>query len=293
MGNLVALLPWKTGRLLASPIGLFLFRLSRKAREQAAQNLDIIYAQEPLSAPEKERIIKRLFINMAVSAFEYLKLGDITALNHQKFLQFENSKAFELAFREGKGVLAVSAHMGNWEILGSIGAKLGYPIGAVIHRQLNPYTDRWLKRIREEKGNVTCFYDEVSQMRRVVRHLKNQGVLAILADETFPISPVFVPFFGRLAATPDGPAKLHLRYGIPLVICFAIKEHDGKYRLAFEGPCHFEKSGDAKKDCETIMTWINSRYESAIRSYPEQWFSLLTPRWKRNRREDFKNRTWR
>ena len=292
LGNLAVFLPWKSGRLLAAFMGILLFHLNRKARKQAGRNLDIIYAENPVSSAEKERIIRRLFINFASSAFEYLKIGAITAENHLQFVRIENSDAFDRAVGEGKGVLAISAHMGNWEILGSIGAKMGKNIGAVIHRQLNPYTDKWLREIREKNGKIRCFYDEVSNMRQVVAHLKGNGILAILADEIYPIKPVVVPFFGRPAATPDGPAKLHLLYGSPLVICFAVKQRDGKYLLTFDGPYHFEKCGDLRKDCEVIMTWINSKYEAMIRKYPDQWFSLLTPRWEQNRQENFKNRSW-
>jgi len=293
LGKLAALLPWKTGRALASMIGSFIFRLNRNSRKQARINLDIIYGKQSLSEKEKNRIIKRLFIHIASSAFEYLKIGAITAENYTQFVRLENSKAFDCAVGEGKGVLAISAHMGNWEILGSVGAKLGNNIGAIIHRQLNPYTDKWLKEIREKNGKIKCFYDEVSNMRQMVGHLKGNGILAVLADEIYPIKPVFVPFFGRLAATPDGPAKFHLMYGSPIVICFAVKQHNRKYLLTFDGPYHFEKSGDLRKDCEVIMTWINSKYEAVIRKYPDQWFSLLTPRWEQNRPEHFKNRSWR
>ena len=293
LGNLAALLPWKTGRALASMIGSFIFRLNRNGRKQGYVNLDIIYGNHSLSVKEKDRIIKSLFRNIASSIFEYLKLGNVTSQNYLEFVRLKNSEVFDRAVAEGKGILAISAHMGNWEILGSVGAKLGRNIAAVIHRQLNPYTDKWLREVREKRGKIKCFYDEVSDMRQVVGHLKGNGILAILADETYPIRPVFVPFFGRPAATPDGPAKLHLLYGSSIVICFAVKQSDGRYLLTFDGPYHFEKSGDLRKDCKVIMTWINSKYEEIIIEYPDQWFSLLTPRWERHRPEDFKNRSWR
>lgn len=293
LGNLASLLSWQAGRSLASMIGAFSFRLCRNMREQASKNLDIIYGKGSLTRKEKDRIIKRLFVNIASSFFEYIKLEEVTRENYSQFVNFENSEAFDRAVEEGKGVLAVSAHLGNWEFLGSVGAKLGKDIAAVIHRQLNPYTDKWLREIREKKGGVRCFYDEVSHMRQVVGHLRAGGILALLADEIYPVSPVFVPFFGRRAATPDGPAKLHFLYGSPIVICFALKQAGGKYLLTFDGPYHFEKTGHMRRDCEVVMTWINTRYERVIRKHPDQWFSLLTPRWERNRPEDFRNRLWR
>ncbi len=284
LGNLALLLPWRTGRAIASVAGLFLFCISEKGKNRARENLDIIYWEHPLSEKEKTQIIRRLFVNMATSAFEYLKIRNITADNCLEFVHID--EALYRAIREDRGFIVVSAHVGNWEYLGSIAAKLGKNLGAVIHRQLNPYTDKWLREIREKDGKIRCFYDEVSAMRPMVAHLRRNGTLAILADERHLNNPVFVPFFGRQAATPDGPARLHLLYGTPIVFCFSIKQEDGKYLLTFDGPYHFEKSGDLKKDCEVIMTCMNKKYEEVIRRHPDQWFSLLTPRWERGRPEN-------
>ena len=289
LGNLAALLPWKTGRFLATVMGIFIFRLSRKARERASRNLDIIYADMPLSSVEKNRIIRRLFINIASSVYEYLKIGRITESNYLDFVRFEDPEAFYRAVRAEEGLIVVSAHLGNWELLGSIAAKLGKNMGAVIHRQLNPHTDKWLRRIREKDGKIKCYYDEISDMRRMFSHLKRGGTLAILADERHTIRPVHVPFFGRLAATPEGPARLHLRFGSPIVFCFSIKQDDGKYLLTFDGPYQFRRTGNMKKDCEYVMRYIYQKYEKVVREHPDQWFTLLTSRWERNHAEDFMN----
>jgi len=281
LGNLVAFLPWKTGRFLATLMGLLIFRLSRKTRELAEGNLDIIYAAKPLGRAEKERIIRRLFINIASSAFEYLKIGNVTESSYLDFIRFEKPEAFFRAVHGEEGLIVVSAHLGNWEILGSVAAKLGGNLGAVIHRQLNPFTDRWLRNIREKDGKIKCYYDEISDMRRMCSHLRSGGTLAILADERNAVRPVYVPFFGRPAATPDGPARLHLLFGTPIAFCFSIKQDDGKYLLTFDGPYQFRKTGSMKKDCEYVMRQIYQKYEEVIREHPDQWFSLLTPRWEK------------
>lgn len=292
LGNLAALMPWRIGNMLAAFMGRFLFCISRTAKGRAFHNLGIVFAHNRLSVREKQAIIRRLFIHVATSVFEYVKLGAITAQNHEAFTGRLNREVFEEALSEKRGVLAISAHIGNWEMLASVAAKKSYNIGAIIHRQLNPYTDKWLRRIREKKGGVKCFYDETRDLRQIIGHLKKNGILAILADEIYPVKPLYIPFFERQAATPDGPAKLHLLYGSPLVLCFLLKQADGTYLSTFEGPYHFPKSGDMKKDCEKIMAFINRKYETVIRKHPDQWFSLLTPRWEQNQPEHFRNRSW-
>lgn len=294
LGNLAALLPWKTGRTLASMIGLFIFRLNTSGRKHAHVNLDIIYGENALSEKEKDHIIKRLFMNIASSLFEYMKLKSITDSNYLNFVYIQNGEACDRALEEGKGVLAISAHMGNWEILGSVGAILWKNIAAVINRQLNPYTDKWLRKVRENRGRIKCLYHDARGLNyRIGFHLKQNGTIALLADQKDLSCTLIVPFFGMPSLTADGAAKLHLLYGSPIVICFAVKQTDGKYLLTYDGPYHFDRSGNLKKDCQVIMTWVNSKYEEMIRKHPDQWFSLLTPRWERNRPEDFKNRLWR
>lgn len=287
LGAFISLLPWKTGRAFGRIAGTLAFYLNRRDKGRAYDNLDIIFAENPLSGEEKDRIIKKLFMNIASGVFEYFKIGSITEKNYLQFVRIENYEAIDRALDEKKGVLAITAHIGNWELLGSVGAKLRGNVGTIIKRQYNPYTDKWLKNIRERKGRVKCFYDESSIMIHIAKHLKQNGILAILADTSSHYKPIFVPFFGVQSATADGPAKLHLWYEAPIVLSFCVKQGDGKYLLSFDGPHHFKKSGDFKKDREVIMTWINQKYEELIRKYPDQWFSILTPRWE-PRPEDFK-----
>jgi Kdo2-lipid IVA lauroyltransferase/acyltransferase len=279
LATVISCLPWNMARALGRLCGLAAFYFDRRDKRQACYNLDVIYADNPLSEGEKHRIVKRLFINVGIGAFEYLKIGDLQAENCEDFVHIGDYSPLVRAIEEGKGVLAVTAHLGNWEYLGSVVAKMGLNVGAVIKRQHNPYTDRWLTDFREKKGKVKCFYNESSVVVHIASHLRRNGILAFLADQREISKPILVPFFGVPCGTYDGPAKLHIWYEAPIVFASAARQNDGKYLLSVEGPYHFERSGNLDHDCRRIMTWVNSQYEEMIRKYPDQWFSLLTPRW--------------
>ena len=259
--------------------GALLFRLDKRDRKWAYHNLDIMFKDRPLLQFEKDRIVRALFINIAKLAFEYLQLGKLKAKTLPEFLQAENHQAVDEALGEKKGVLVITAHFGNWEYLGVLGSQLGYHVATVLKRQHNPYTDRWLTKIREEKGGVKCFYHGRGLNHRIGVHLKQNGILALLADQRYISSSLIAPFFGVSSITAAGPAKLHLWYESPIVFAFSIKQPDGRFLLQFDGPYHFAGSGDHRRDCVNIMTFINKKYEAVIRKYPEQWLSLLTPRW--------------
>ena len=131
----------------------------------------------------------------------------------------------------------------------------------------------------KKKARVKCFYNDAGSLPGVVRHLKQKGVLALLADERHTFKPLMVPLCGRPCATAQGPARLHLRFGSPLVFCFAIRQADGRYRLLVDGPYSFPPTGNPEADRLAIMAFVNRKYERVIRAYPDQWFSLFSPRW--------------
>jgi Kdo2-lipid IVA lauroyltransferase/acyltransferase len=279
LGTLISCLPWNTARAVARLAGLLMFHLDKRDKRQAYYNLDLIHAENPLSQEEKHTIVRRLFSNVAMGAVEFLKLADLRADNYEEFVEVGDYAPLLRALEAGKGVLAITAHLGNWEYLGSVVAKLGLNVAAIIKRQHNPYTDEWLKDFREDKGKVKCFYKDSSTVVHVDRHLKQNGVLGFMVDQRELARPILVPFLGMECLTHDEPARLHLWYEAPLVMCFAVKRNSGKYHLWAEGPYHFRRTGDTDRDCRKIMTWVNLQYEEVIRKHPDQWFSLMTPRW--------------
>ncbi len=287
IGWFIQILPHSFAMCLGKQVGKLIYHLSKHYKQVAMDNLNIVFTDHPLSEDKKKTILKKLYIHLGEGMVEYLRIGSVTAQNAEQFAEFENFEVVEKALTEGKGVLSVTLHMGNWEYSGSIPAKKGFSVGAIINRQFNPYTDAWLRRIREKKGKVQCFYNEVTDLRRINRHIKNNGIVAMLVDQTYYFKPIFVPFFGRTAATAEGPARFHLKYGSPIIMCHSYKMEDGRYKVIFEEPMKFDLTGDTNQDIHQIMTRINKRYEYYIREHPEQWFSLLHPRWEKTCIEDF------
>jgi len=283
----LGLLPIKLLKKLAKPLSLLLFLVDKKNKKIAEYNFNIVFKEKPLLPQEKKDLLKKLYFNMVLYAIEYLKLRSVTPKNYKKYVEFENFEYVDEALKEGKGLIVVTAHMGNWEYLGGIPAKLGKNLAVIINRQFNPYTDWWLKRIREVDGGIKSFYNEISDLSRIIKHLKQGGIIGTLVDQTYYFQPIFVPFFGVPTATADGPAKLHLKYGAPLMMAFSIRKADGKYVLKFNKAVKFEGTNDFKKDCEKIMSWINREFEKVILEYPDQWFSFFHYRWERTKPEHF------
>ena len=277
---LAGILPMETGRRLAKIVGKTAFHLSKRGKRNVRSNLDVMFGENRLPDDKKRKIGSAMFESMCVCMFEFLKIKELAAGDYRKFIYAESIRPLREAAQMGKGTLLIGAHLGNWEWMAA-GCRLeGYPLGVVIYRQWNPFTDRWLRKTRENGARgVKSFYNEPSGLIEMVRHLKNNGMVAILADEPYRSNPVHVPFFGKTTAAARGPALLHLRYGSPVVFAFPVRQADGRYRVTLDGPHVFPKSGDEEQDCVRFMTWVNRVFETVIRKHPEQWFLLQTARW--------------
>jgi len=173
--------------------------------------------------------------------------------------------------RSKNGAVLISAHLGNWELMGKILVQKNIPLAVVVQRQANPCTDRWFRRIRENAGMTVVDSADVWPMIRLIR---TGYVLALLSDQDLGGRSEIVSFFGRSCRTPSGGAELALRLKIPLWIAYAIRQHDCSHSFVIE-PLPI-CSGDTVR---SVVQRFTARLEEIIRQNPEQWF-WMHRRWK-------------
>lgn len=169
-----------------------------------------------------------------------------------------------------RGLIVVTGHLGNWELGGAYLAARGIPVDAVVRRMGNPLFDAYLTRTRSRLGlHVVPDRDAV---RRVPRALGAGGIVAFLADQAgLNLASTFVPFFGRPAKTPRGPAVFALRLGVPVVFGAALRRPDGGYHLAMEEvPVH--DTGDRERDVDAVVAAYTGALERWVRRAPGQYF---------------------
>lgn len=179
--------------------------------------------------------------------------------------------AFEEAVATGRGVVAVTGHLGNWEIGGAAVAARGIPVDAVALVQANPLFDRDLTEARNRLGMRMIRRGAAS--REVLRTLAEGRVAALVGDQNARASGVFVDFFGRPASTYRGPALFALKTGAPLFLGIAIRasRHPLRYRIVFE-EVRVERSGDLEDDVRRLTAAHVAALERWVRAEPEQYF---------------------
>ncbi|MDR2709559.1 MAG: hypothetical protein LBC07_06265 [Elusimicrobiota bacterium] len=227
-----------------------------------------------LSFPQKSKkeilqIIKNMYKNIGrmiigiafIPTFSNEKLKDMMKIDEQKILQ---------AHKKGKGIVIMSAHLGNWELT-AISMSKRYPVSVIIASQSNPFIDRLLNDIRVGENYKTISRDLwQSSARQVLKALKRNEIIAILADQNESKNGCFVPFFGRDCSMPKGAALFALRQKCPLFSAFGFYTKDGIMEVEIE-EIELPKTGDIEADIKTINTIYSQRLEKFVRQHPEQW----------------------
>lgn len=196
------------------------------------------------------------------------------------FSRVEGWDVVERAMARGRGILFVTGHLGNWELAGSLVAAKGVPLEAVARRMQNPLFDRYLTNTRQQIG-MSVIHD-ADAVRRVPRAVRENHAVAFLVDQgAVGLASTWVPFFGRLAKTPRGPAVFALRLGTPVIFGAALRQPDGRYMIGFE-EVQAQSTGDREADVDRIVAAYTATLERWVRRAPEQYF-WHHRRWKHQR----------
>ncbi len=245
---------------------------------------DVVETQVHLAFPElaEEEVLR-------ISRASYAQLGRLgietallPTLGRQEILDLVEDVSgwdvVEEGIAGGRGIILVTGHLGNWELGGAWLAARGIPVGAIVRHMANPSFDRYLNTTRASLG-VRVMYDDVAG-RQAPRALREGFLVAFLADQGVRgLASTFVPFFGRLAKTPRGPAVFALRLESPIVFGASIRQPDGRFRLAFER-VPVVRTGDRERDIDDIVARYTLALERWVRIAPEQYL-WQHRRWRR------------
>lgn len=259
--------------LTAARIGIVLgdigYVLDTRHRKVARRNLRMAFG-ETKSDAEIKRIIRDVFRNIGQTAAEFMQIPTLTYEKGIKFISPEHRERLDECLRAGKGVVLLASHFGNWELMAAAGAVAGYKISAVARPLDNSVLDEIVSEIRESSG-LKILPRRTSALA-IVRRLKRNEVVGILADQNTRKENVFVHFFGIKAATTPGPAVLALRTGAALLPAFMLREAPGKHRLIVEKPIKVVSTGNMEADIIATTQKCVDILEEYVRRYPSQWF---------------------
>lgn len=275
--GILGLLSWERAGRLGAGIGALGYRpLGIRRRVVETQ---IAESFPELPPDEVRRIARGAYQNLGRLTVETALLPKLHQEDVLAMLErIEGVEHIERARQEG-GFIFVTGHLGNWEFCGAAAAALGVPLDAVARKINNPLVHDYVTRTREALG-ISIVFDRQA-VRRTPKALKEGRAVAFLADQSLLKSAsVWVPFFGRLAKTPRGPATFALRLGVPILFGAVIRQPDGRF-VGIVEPIPVEDTGDADRDVERIVARYTRVLEHCVRRAPEQYF-WHHRRWKRS-----------
>ncbi|NLE65079.1 MAG: lysophospholipid acyltransferase family protein [Elusimicrobia bacterium] len=245
------------------------FSFSRRDREAVLRNLRQITGRQEGLTP----LARQVFRNFAHYLMDFFLMREtVTEEFLRKNMIIEGRHHLEAALARGKGIVVLTAHLGNWEMGAAGMAGLGHPVAAVALPHRDPRVNALFDGQRQHYG-VTVIPVQTA-LRKSLGILRKGGLVALLGDREFGSGGETMDFLGTRALIPKGPAFLALRTGAMVLPAFFIPTDGGKYRIIFE-PMIVPPEPTAGEDEEEALRRLMRAYllpvERMIRRYPEHW----------------------
>ena len=271
-------LPRHTARAVGSGIALALRPLLGRLNRFGHRNLQLAFPK----ATEEERnaLLRQQYRNLGWLLAEFAQMRRYPADRvTREVMRYDGLNHYLEARSKGKGVLVLTGHLGAWELSSFVHSLLGFPMGMVIRRLDNPLVDALVNRIRCQHGNRILHKDDFA--RGLLRAMHAGETVGILMDTNMtPPQGLFVPFFGELACTASGLARVARKTGAAVIPGFLLwSEDEQRYVLHFGPELELTHTDDAEADAATNTALFAAVTERYVRQYPGQWL-WLHRRWK-------------
>ncbi len=273
----LGLLPRRWSRAIGAGLGAVAFAFTGRLRRTGERNLALAFPES--DAAWRSKTLRRLYRNLGLQLAEFCRMRRYTSDNTRSFLRYAGLEHY-LAAREARhGVLVVTGHLGMWEISSFYHSLMGYPMSMVIRRLDNPMVDRLVNGIRCLHGNTVLHKDDFA--RGLLGAMRRGDTVGILMDTNMtPPQGVFVDFFGTLACTASGLARVAMRTQAAVLPGFLTwRAAENKYVLEFGERLQLVRSGDDDEDILVNTQICTTAIEDWVRRYPEQWL-WVHRRWK-------------
>ncbi len=271
------LLPRRASIAVARRIAIMFYWASGKHRRNTIRHLTIAFGHEK-SDREIRRIARDVFGHFATAAVDTIRIPWFLSRGMDRYVKADNLEYLEEAAATGRGIILLTGHYGNWELLGAWLTWKKFPLRVIGSPLANPKLNRLMVETRNQAGYLHL--ERGKEIKTLIRTLKDGCPLGILMDQDTRVKGVFADFFGRKANTPVGPIVLARRFKVPVIPAFIHLEPDLTYRVEFFKPLAFADTGNSEQDLLVDVENCNRIYESVIRRHPEQWV-WMHRRWKR------------
>ncbi|QWV92678.1 lysophospholipid acyltransferase family protein [Geomonas oryzisoli] len=277
----IALLPnsiaLSVGRWLGRTAFLFLGRRRRVAITNLEASLPFLESQPGWQGGSARDIARGVFENLGCCIVEVCKIYGGRGQELIDNVEIRGTENFDAAFAKGKGLIFITAHSGNWELLALAFGVRKHDLSVVARRQDNPYLNRMIERIRKSYGNGLIYKD--GALRAMFSALKKREVVGLLIDQAVQSEwGILADFLGRPAWTMRMPSLIARKSGAPLVPAFIHRE-GSKSVITLHPEYLLSTAEDPEVAAAEDAKGLNRYIEDYVVQHPEQWY-WVHKRWK-------------
>ncbi len=258
-------------------LALWGFYLIRSERRKTIAHLSLVYGSNRQKS-SIHRMARAVFINLGRNMADAFRLPCYHSQNIDRYVTARGLEKLDQALLRGKGILAVTGHIGNWELMGAYLAMKGYPINVVGAPIYDPRLDALVVGNRERSGMK--YIARGSATREILRALARNEIIGLLIDQdTKHVEGVFVDFLGLPAYTPVGPTILAMKTQAAVVPMAIHIGSDNHHYIEIEDQLQLEYTGDPHRDRLVNTQRCSDAVARFIQQYPTQWV-WMHQRWK-------------
>lgn len=264
-------LPFRFTRIVGRIIGLLFYLVDAPKRRAFAANFRYLCYSDNASHKTIHAYVRKIFENFILASIGFLQLPRFTPQKLSCVIEDRWQKNLTRARTRGRGVVLVSAHLGDWELASGSSAKLGYPLVLVAEPISSEHT-KALGRFRRWSGIEIVMR---TQPIKMLKALQNNKILAVAGDRDYAGTGIELPFCKGRRSVPRGPAALALKTGAVLLVgYFVLNSTPGKkpYLGVIEPEIEYSPTGNQDQDVLQLTKLLTERLCRFIRAHPDQWF---------------------
>ena len=259
-------------------LGSIAYLLDARHRRIVKRNLKFANPEWPLD--KINNISIKTFQNMGITILEICQMTCFAKKDILQKVRIRGKENLLNTVKSPKGVIMISAHIGNWEMCHLFLSSYLQKSQVVVAQKQPVFIERIIHKLRTSTGNTII--SKKGAMIKLVRTLRKGKMIGLLIDQgTSRREGVDVTFFGRNTYATHAASLLAARYNCPVLPVYCIRESDSELTVVVEPPLKLHKTDNVRRDLQTNTQIMTASVEKIVRLYPEQWL-WFHKRWKRH-----------
>ena len=265
---IIPIFPLKFIQFTARLKGKFFYYIIPIRKNTAKVNLKRAFPGK--SDKEINTIVKGCYVNVMTVIAEFFYMGKLSKDKLGKLLKIENIGLIEEKLKNGKGLIFISGHFGNWELTAyGVPKLIRSSLNVVVKEQTNKRVNEGIEKIRSSGGNRML--DMRNSIREILTILKNNGMVAMLGDQSAPKENVKVDFFIKGVPTFEGTAKIAIKTGATVLFGISVRNNDGTYRLTFHEIDTSKYKDTSEENVKALTQEHTDLLVKYIKQKPDHW----------------------